>query len=233
MTFESARILAAERYQEVRDLLTLIPTLESADALQPDPEIAMTVRGLFHVSLYGYFEKAINDLVNSTLEEIVRRKIPMKELHWPFYSVALNGSLQALAGIGREKRWTRRRELFEKQQAAVECDIPDGVFSDSLMNVGWSTLVEIFTVFGVPGDVVPRPEYRGYLVELVENRNAVAHGREAAAAIGRRFRSDELAKRLAAVAATITHVEFCLMQYVQSFGFVDEAKRPAYIAAHA
>jgi len=46
---------------------------------------------------------------------------------------------------------------------------------------------------------------KGYK-ELVENRNAIAHGRESASAVGSRFTIDELHSRYASISEVCSHV---------------------------
>ncbi len=50
--------------------------------------------------------------------------------------------------------------------------------------------------FNLSQFVVPDNRHLGRIEELVENRNAIAHGRETAEEVGRRYSTSELGKRI-------------------------------------
>jgi hypothetical protein len=57
-------------------------------------------------------------------------------------------------------------------------------------------LETIWAVFGLTVPVVPELRLLGRIEELVENRNAIAHGRRTAVEVGGRYSALEIEKRI-------------------------------------
>jgi hypothetical protein len=64
----------------------------------------------------------------------------------------------------------------------------------------------IWKIFGIAGEPVPHPRLIGRIDELVSKRNAIAHGRETAHEVGRRFSPDEMATRIVDTDLIATHI---------------------------
>lgn len=69
-----------------------------------------------------------------------------------------------------------------------------------------SQLNTIWRVFGIDKPIVPEMIHLGRIEELVENRNAISHGRKTAEEVGRRYSIAELEKRIDDVFALAKYI---------------------------
>ena len=227
--FDAERAAATERLQEVRALYQLVTAQESElDPRQPEPDQLLVLRGLFFVLLYAYFESSVNRFVSATLNHVSGAAILTKHLQVALYSLALNPTLTALESSGKNTKWRHRVALFADQDSSDRCAINDVVLSIYLQNIWHASLLQVFSCLGIREQVVPSNRHIGYVDELVDKRNAIAHGREAAADVGRRFRSSELLVRLDAVAEVVAHLEASLTTYLDQKLYIADSHRAAY-----
>jgi hypothetical protein len=222
------------RLAEVQKVLALIKKLESMAATERDPasaESAAILRGLFFVHLYGVLEHAISLSVQVLLQEMTKAGIPYRRFEHHLHAVVLDDHFRSLADPGLKPRWPKRRELLTKQISSEPCSLNDAVFQDQLQNIWFKTLQTIFEYLCIQRDAVPEERMRGYIDEIVENRNAVAHGRQSAQGVGRRITSSDLEERLDAVVRVVNHVLSCFEDYLQNREFIDLQHRAGYTTA--
>lgn len=223
MSFASISQSSTARFNEVRALLTEIRAQEVAPPTT-EPDIVAILRGLFFVNLYGAFEFSVTEAVQILLQEITRAQIPFSQLEHLFYAVALDSKFSAISDSGRKKRWAVRRDLLSQQTSGIACGMNDTVFHSDLQNIWFETLSTLFESLCISESVLPEPRLRGYIDEVMERRNAVAHGRESPASVGR-IRSNELELRLEAISRTATHIIFCFDRYLNNRDFIASAHR--------
>ena len=222
------------RLAEVQKLLALIRKLEALATEERDQvsaENSTVLRGLFFVHLYGALEYSITLSVQVLLQEMTKVAVPFNGFEHLLHVIALDAQFRSLADPGLKLKWQKRRELLNKQVSSEMCSLNDTVFQDQLQNIWYHTLHTIFDFLCVPSDAVPEVRMRGYLDEIVENRNAIAHGRQSAQEVGRRTTSTDLGERLDAVTKVVNHVIVSFEDYLENRHFVDARHRPNYIKA--
>ena len=229
--FEIQRIASAERLQEVRLLHQVIAAMESPAPLQPDSDRVLVLRGLFFVHLYGYFESAVNSLVNTTLIAISDVRVSLCHLAYPVYTIALDSHLTSIGNTPGRGKWKKRSQLFEKQCSTTPCVIDDSALALYLQNISVPSLEQVFSCFGISRSVVPTNAHTGYVNELRENRNSVAHGRESSVVVGKRHRSNELLIRIDRIHEVVVHLQNVLQEYFQSKNFIAADYRAKYSVA--
>jgi hypothetical protein len=221
---------SALRLNEVQVLLSHIVANELAPP-QIEPASVAILRGMFYVHLYGYFEYSINKAVESLLINISSKSIKYNELDHIFYAAALDAKFTSCESPGKRRaKWERRKNLLETQVSNGEVNIPDTMFSYDLQNIWTETLVYIFNVLGINIYPLPDKAYSGYIDELVDKRNAVAHGRESPALIGIK-RCAELQKILNVANETVAHVIACFEAYVSNLEMIKADHRASYASA--
>lgn len=221
------------RLAEVKKVLALIKKLESNAVADRDPisaENAAILRGLFFVQLYGVIEFAISLSVQVLLQEMTKAAVPFRRFEHHIHAVALDDLFRSLSDPGLKLRWPKRKELLAKQISTEPCCLNDTVFHDQLQNIWFETLQSIFEYLCIQRNAVPEERMRGYIDEIVDNRNAVAHGRQSAQGVGRRITSSDLEERLDAVARVVDHVLTSFDDYLQNREFVDSQHRAGYLA---
>ena len=92
----------------------------------------------------------------------------------------------------RDKKWTKRYELFSQLGGTKIANIEDCLFPTSIGNIKYSQLESIWNTFGITHDVVTDVKIKWRVAALADNRNAIAHGRELASVIGGRYTISEI-----------------------------------------
>jgi hypothetical protein len=218
------------RFSEIRKLLTHIKNLESPDIRNRDSvsgDIAAILRGLFFVQLYGAFEYAVSLSVQVLLQEITRVAVPYCGFEPLFHSVALDAQFKGVSGTG--SKWPKRRSLLEKQHSNDICILDDSVFKDQLQNIWYDTLANLFEYLCIPSKPVPEDRMRGYIDEIVDNRNAIAHGRLSTSEVGRLKTVEDIEKRLEVVTKVTNHIITCFDDLLISRRFVASSHRPHFL----
>jgi hypothetical protein len=222
------------RLVELRSLLEHIKKLEAVAVVDRDVisgQLATLLRGLFYVHLYGALEYAVSLSVQVLLQEMSKTAVPFSQYEHLLHVVALDSDFQAIKDSSWDAKFSKRSGLLKKQVSSTACVLNDSLFSDRLQNVWFSTLNDVFEYLQIPGSPVPEPGMQGYIDEIVENRNAVAHGRSSPTTIGRLHTSADLDVRLKAIREVIDHIIISFDGYLESREFIAHAYRSAYLPA--
>ena len=84
MSFEPVISVINERFQQVRDFLSLIKQREEEEKQSTSSDTKM-LRGLFFVHLYSAFEFSINHSTQHTLQLAGQKNVKLSELEPRFY----------------------------------------------------------------------------------------------------------------------------------------------------
>jgi sulfur transfer complex TusBCD TusB component (DsrH family) len=203
----------SHRFAEVQTLLQSIRRGEtSEDVLERDQVRIM--KGLFFVLLYAQFEKSVNLIVDRACLLINSDKVKNANVVPIMHAAVSDAYFRSVINIGPTRKWRSRRELLLRLTSDEIAEIPDGVFAAELQNVWCSTLREIFAIFGIEEDIVPQARYIGYIDEIVDKRNSVAHGRETPSVVGASLVLHDLEVRYQAIYETTIHIMDVFKQYV-------------------
>jgi len=195
MTYNVVRERTRTRFNEVSTYLNFIASIEPKDINeQASLEVKIT-RGLFHVHLYAALEKTVNDLVEYTLTKVSSKKVKHNHYVVPFNTISLIHKLKSFKDSGYSSFIPKATEIFESMICTQITPIDETAFSNSLQNVWVSTIDEVRRALGMNTLSIGARE-KATINELVEKRNAVAHGRESAATIGERHRSNVLRTKM-------------------------------------
>ena len=191
MPLATVRQEFANRLQEVQTFLSGLKTQETAIGTKPSNELN-TQKGLFLVLLYGAFEYSVTRTVSETSGLINIRRVRLEHVHNLLYPLALDPELTSIAMVGRENKWQRRADLFRRQFSSESAIFHETAILPDLENIWANTLQKLFDVFGIAQPAFYDPRVKQYVDEVVDKRNAVAHGRESAATIGQAYTSGTL-----------------------------------------
>jgi len=198
------------RFQEARNLLSFIKSQESTATPPVDPGHVKTMRGLFYVHLYGAFERSVNDSVSAFIRATVDLNVSVQHITPHFLPVALDGRFKSLQSTQGAGNWKKRLEFVAAMIDASACSINDALFSEHLQNAWPQTLIAVATYLGIGTPAFEAPDVLA-VDEVVDKRNAVAHGRASPAEIGARIRSETLENRFDSTRAVLscftTHLE--------------------------
>lgn len=218
------------RFAEIHKLLTHIKNLEISAIRDKDSvsgEIATILRGVFFVQLYGAFEYAVSLSLQVLLQEISRVAVPYCGFERLFHAVALDPQFKGISDTG--SKWKKRKVLLERQISNEICALNDAVFQDQLQNIWYETLTDLFGYLCIASKPVPEDRMRGYIDEIVEYRNAVAHGRLSSLEVGRLKTVEDIEKRLDAITLVTNHIINCFDDLLINRKFVASSHRPSYL----
>lgn len=190
--FSLAKKELASRRHDLDRFLAVIRPLDSAKTME-----AATCKGLVFVQLYAMYEYAVRSAVQATLYSIKRQGLSCGELRRELLALVLNARWDSAAKAGRSRTWERRIELLQlvgSNDALSELD--DTLFPSDGSHYRPDQLRTVWKVIGLDVPIVAHRRHLGRIEELVENRNAIAHGRITAQDVGRRYSPDELEVRV-------------------------------------
>lgn len=221
MSFADAESESRERLAESTALLNHIRATSPVD-FTPLDDLQKSMRGLWLVSLYGAFERAVNVTVEAAIAEISGHATKSIDCVPALHSILQYSYIAALRDCGNNRSIDKSIDLFEASFSTNPASLNDNPLAERLQNVDGSTLIWVTGIFGAPGFVMPESN-KGRLSRLRERRNAVAHGREAASKVGERYTLEELARVYDAADAEITRFLFHLRDYCANRGYVRRA----------
>jgi hypothetical protein len=188
------------------------------------------LRGLFFVHLYAALEYSVNGAVQETLRSIASKNAKSADVEARFHSVTLHHLFQSyLDSKGRRMR--KRLDILDAQSSTNICVINDSLFADQLKNIWADTLSDVCDCLCLDLACIKERATRTYIDEVVDRRNAVAHGRESPVEAGSRMNAGELEHRLVAVMNVAEQLTDSLEAHVDQFGFVRATVRAQYAGA--
>ncbi|WP_045825202.1 MAE_28990/MAE_18760 family HEPN-like nuclease [Teredinibacter turnerae] len=191
MPFSIVRSNSRERFGEVLINLAFIEENEGDGESSVEVKI---LRGLFYVHLYAALERAVNETIEQTILLVKQDGVKNIHYHAAFNLISLNSRMQAFKQCGSKNYFIKSAEVFEGLRSDEIFDLSDTVFLDRLQNIWYKTIQETLRSFGLESINID-PRVRLTIDEVVEKRNAVAHGRETPITVGERHRSDILRKK--------------------------------------
>jgi len=110
----------------------------SKGILPSDPAVADIVgilRGLFFVDLYGAFEYAVEQSVQTFLQHLSAAGIPYREFEQLLFAITLHQEFESAATVAHRKKWSQRRSLLTKQISGDTCQVNDLMFHYYLQSI--------------------------------------------------------------------------------------------------
>jgi hypothetical protein len=154
------------------------------------------IKGLMFVDLYAIYEYTVTGAVREALVLMKSRSTPLNTIRWELLGLALHREVTAVVDAGRETAWAKRLELFRRASCSDVLDVPDSAFPDDGSHFRVQQLRTIWSLFGMGSFALPNGHLYPLIEELVNNRNAIAHGRLTALEIGRRYSARDIASKV-------------------------------------
>lgn len=202
MQLAATRTAAANRFNESQQYLSELRKVEAALGIPTPVELSIQ-KGLYIVLLYSSFEFTICRAVTEVSSLVSSKNVQFSHIDPSVYSFALDAELSSIADVGRSRKWQRRVSLFEKQNSPALVALNDSCVLGELENAWAATLQKIFLIFGISANPFYDLRVKRQIDEIVDRRNAVAHGRESAADVGRGYtvadlqiRQDEILRQV-------------------------------------
>jgi hypothetical protein len=146
--------------------------------------------------LYGVYEYSVKAAVQGVLSLIRRDALSPSDVHQRALTLALRGRFDAVSNVGPLKTWQKRLELVSNLESGLPIQsLDDTAFPSDGSHFRAPQLQTIWSIFGLAGPILPENKLIGRIDELVENRNAIAHGRRTADDVGSGFSLDDMEQR--------------------------------------
>lgn len=152
---------------------------------------AALYKGLFFVLLYGALEYTVTAAVQRCISKLNEKGFDVKALKPTLYSLVFNNECNSLID-SRDKKWTKRYELFSKLDVSQSCHIDESLFPTSTGNIKYQQMESIWKTFGISANIVNTNRIIGRLDTLADNRNKIAHGRELPSSVGSSYTISEI-----------------------------------------
>ena len=191
MDFSTQKRISRDRFSEVLLNLRFIASSEPRSLTEESSQEVRIQRGLYYVHLYSALEKTVNEVVEQALLIVQTLEIPNDHLQFNFNVISLDPKMQAFKQSSYKNYFQRSSIVFKSIESRESFNINNTVFSKSLQNIWFATIQETLECFGLETLAI-EPRVRTTVDEVVDKRNAVAHGRESASVVGQRFRSPAL-----------------------------------------
>lgn len=181
--FSDINAESTRRLTEAKSLVLLIKNANLIQSLNLDSKV---YKGTFFVLLYGALEYTITAVVQRCISILNKKQYDIHVLKPTLYSLIFHKECNAIMDA-RDKKWTKRYELFSQLGRTRIANIEDCLFPTSTGNIKYNQLKSIWETFGITNNIVTDIRIKGQLATLADNRNAIAHGRELASVIGGRY----------------------------------------------
>lgn len=221
MPLKAVKSNSRSRFSEVLINLSYIESIEPRDLHTETPTQVKILRGMFYVHLYAALERSINEVVEQTLILINSKNIPNRHYTTSFNTISLNAHMQAFKSVGYKGYIAKSIEVFQAIEAENSFDITNTLLSTSLQNIWHETIQQTLACFGIQA-IDFEPRVRLTIDEIVEKRNAVAHGREMPTTIGERHRSKVLRQKMQEIQQVVDLVISAFEVFITDLKFVKE-----------
>ena len=208
MMFDDIKEETTRDFLELRNWVLRIPDRTK------DEDFFVISRGLFFVYAYGLYEKIIQKIVFQTITMLNEAKIPICECVYELYSLGFSKEYDGIENVGREYKWKKRWEISKKLSTKNLLNIPSGTFPTDGKNIRYKQLDSIAKSFGMRRNVIPENNLIGFLEELVDNRNHIAHGDQTPKEVGRNYTKSDLLKRCNVISEICSYTIEIYEQYI-------------------
>lgn len=149
-------------------------------------------KGLAFVSIYGTYEYAVRGVVAEAIRHIKNSAIQFQHIKIEILPLLLQSELNAVSDAGAKTSWRKRVDLFKQVNSVAVCQTSDDAFPNDGSHYRLSQIYAIWEAFGITIPVLPNPQWTPLIGEVVENRNAIAHGRRTSKDVGRAYTKNDI-----------------------------------------
>jgi hypothetical protein len=206
---------ATARLIDVRLYLSLLRSIARTTRSPSVKPSFSAAKGLFFVYLYGVYEYVLTAALREVLRSINSEGIRVLDCQPVLLSMALDAECESLSFSGRNTAWERRRILFQRVRSAEPVVINESLIPTDGRNLQVLQLQSIWDTLAIKDPVLPDMRLRGRLEEVVQKRNAIAHGREAPSYVGGRFTLQELQARYRSMDRICSHLIATFQKYLE------------------
>ena len=206
----------ADRHLASQRTVALIKALEEGKS---QAALAAACKGLAFVQLYATYEYSVRSAVRATLGALRAADVEIRTLRRSLIALVLKSDWDSVSDSSRSRVWNRRMALIANVYSDTHTStLMDDIFPSDGSHFRQNQLRTIWKLFSISGPVVSENRLIGRIDELVENRNAISHGRRTPEEVGSRYSWQDIASCVNDTEAIASHIVSSLELHVQSGG---------------
>lgn len=178
------------------------------------------LHGLFFVYIYGVYEGIIHKIIETTITELNNSHISIDGYIYELYSLIFSNEYDSLYHVSNEHKWEKRWNISNRIILNPVVDIAPALFPTDGRNLKFRQLESIAKSFGLKRAILPRNELGGYINEMVDNRNYIAHGDKLPKEVGRNYTIDDLLLRCNYISEICTYIAESYETYITNREFL-------------
>ena len=186
--FPALRLEVTERFTAVENYL------KAYTAREFDGELSQTARGRDFVQVYAIHEYTVKTVVQQSILAVIGHAHALKSLRPSLLALFLDPELTSIQDSGRDKIWAQRLQLFDRAASRDPARLSGTPIPTDGSHFRHSQVQMILRVFGVQRPPTTRRRHLFKIDEVVDHRNAIAHGQETAAQVGGRYSNADIRK---------------------------------------
>lgn len=202
MPFSAVKNNTRGRFTDLHVHLSFIDSQEPKDVSTETPLSIKILRGMYYVHLYAAMERSVNETVEQAILLIKNQAVLNKHYKTEFNTVSLYSKMMGFKASGYKEFFNKSLEVFGAIDSEAAFDLNNTIFSSNLQNVWHATLQQALKCFGMP-ELRLEHGVRLTIDEIVDKRNAVAHGRESPVSVGERHRCNILRQKTQEIQAAV------------------------------
>jgi hypothetical protein len=177
-----------------------------ADAPGPFDPISAVTKGMAFVQMYAAWEYAVKTAVFEASDVVQSHAIPFHDTRLEIVALLETPRLQSIGDSGEKKFWENVFNFLDFLRSTSSTSSGPALFPNDGSHYRIAQISTIWRIFGISS--TPFPDVRlGPLVgEVVENRNAIAHGRIVAEEVGRRYSKQDVLGKIDGMRRMAEHV---------------------------
>lgn len=154
-------------------------------------KVEQTGKGLAFVHVYAAYEFTVKNVMRTAIDAIIAHQHKVKDMVPSLMTLFLDPQLTSLRECDNIKVWSKRIVLFERLCSKTPATVPNTTFprGDHFRS---THLQMVFDVLGIKRSPAYRTRHLVRINEVVDNRNAVAHGGDTADSVGQRYTRTEI-----------------------------------------
>ena len=169
-------------------------------------DASRSAKGLLIVQNYAVYEYVVVESVRILVGNVNSRRLPFASTRAELLTMALDPEFTSVIDGSIKKTWEGRSALLRKVRSNAVVAIKEGLFPKDGTQFRPAQLDTIWSLFGLPGSIVPTPRLRGHIEEMVDSRNRIAQCSDAPDTVGSRFTVADMKKRINDTEVVCTHI---------------------------
>lgn len=226
--FAAVQSESSQRFAELRIFWSGIK-LQAVTPPSPQPFIYLAGSGFTVVYLYAVFEFTITRAVKQLSQLITDYNVRACDVAYPIMTLVHEPRVASVRDSGKRTRISSRLNLFLGLSNKQKAVIYDNVIVPDLQNIWVKSISDTFSVFGISGDYLSNLANGSSIAQLVNDRNAVAHGRERPETVGAAYTTADLDDLISKIETESQFIVSRFENFFEGREFIENRHRKRYM----